>query len=142
MPVLRGATPAFVTLIPLVWLLSVTMTAGFQKIFHPDPRIGFLAQAKTLQEKRPALEQAVVAARATGEAAALESAGKALRTNRVLYFNNLLDAAVAGVFLILVSAIALLSLREWILLLTRRKPATCRHFRGPKANQGTSNSMM
>ena len=42
---------------------------------------------------------------------------------RTLHFNNLLDAAVAGIFLALVTAIVLLSLREWILLLSRRKPA-------------------
>ena len=38
-------------------------------------------------------------------------------------FNNLLDAVVAGIFLVLVTAIILLSVREWILLLSRRKPA-------------------
>ena len=43
--------------------------------------------------------------------------------NRTLYFNSLLDAAVAGTFLLLVTAIVVMSLREWILLLSRRKPA-------------------
>jgi hypothetical protein len=37
--------------------------------------------------------------------------------------NNLIDAAVAGIFLVLVAAIVCLSVREWVLLLSRRKPA-------------------
>ena len=40
--------------------------------------------------------------------------------------NNILDAVVAGVFLVLISVIVVLSLREWILLVTRRKPARLR----------------
>src|SRR4029079_882698 len=41
----KNAKPvlALITLLPLVWLLAVTMTSGVQKIFHPDRRIGFLA---------------------------------------------------------------------------------------------------
>jgi carbon starvation protein len=117
---------ALVTLIPLVWLLTVTMTAGVQKIFHADPRIGFLAQAGELAKKQDTLEQAVVAAKAGGTVALLKEAEDAARKNRVLRFNNLLDAAVAGSFLILVGAIIILSLREWILLLARRKLAVLR----------------
>src|SRR6266850_2308028 len=47
---------ALITCVPLVWLLIVTMTAGYQKIFDTDSRIGFLAQVKVLKEKVPALE--------------------------------------------------------------------------------------
>jgi carbon starvation protein len=104
-------------------LLSVTFTAGLQKIWHDDPRIGFLAQAASLNEKLPALGQAVSAARATGDVKAIETAEKAVHTNRTLRFNNLLDALVAGTFLALVSVIVLMSVREWMLLLSRRKPA-------------------
>jgi len=99
------------------------MTAGVQKIMHRDPRIGFLAQAEALNEKLPALEQALTAARAAGEAGAIEQAERALHTNRVLHFNNRLDALVAATFLVLVSAIVVLSVREWLLLLGRRKAA-------------------
>ncbi len=114
---IRKASPALalVTLIPLAWLLSVTMTAGYQKIFHPDKRIGFLAAARDLDGKLPALEHA----RAESPSAAADAG---IRTNRTLHFNSLLDAVVAGTFLTLVTMIVLISIREWLLLCSRRKP--------------------
>jgi carbon starvation protein len=125
-PVVRSRWLVLVTLVPLVWLLLVTFTAGVQKIYHSDPRIGFLSQARSLKEKLPDLEAAVATAQAAGDTALMESAEKALRTNRTLYFNNVLDAGVAGVFLCLVSVVVLFSVREWILLLSQRKPAVLR----------------
>ena len=121
----RKTSPAFalVTLIPLLWLLAVTGTAGVQKIFHPNPAIGFLAQAKDLEKKAPALLDALEKAKQSGESEAIKAAGKSLSNNRVLRFNLLMDAVVAGVFLVLVGLIALLTAREAVLLLARRKLA-------------------
>ncbi len=110
-----------VTLLPLVWLLAVTGTAAVQKIFHSDARIGFLAQVKVLETKAPDLEKAVEAARAGGDAKVLAVAQKALKTNRTVRFNNRVDALVTGLFLTLVVAVVLLSVREWILLVARRR---------------------
>jgi carbon starvation protein len=120
--------PAFalVTLVPLVWLLAVTMTAGVQKVLHPDPRIGFLAQANVLSAELPKLEQALTSAKAAGGGAALEQAEQALHKNRALHFNNCLDAVVAAAFLVLLTSILVLSVWEWVLLLSRRKPAVLR----------------
>ena len=123
---MRKPAVALITLIPLIWLLAVTMTAGAQKIFHSDPRIGFLAQAQTLRDKQPTLEFLLTVAKSMESTANIEVATKELHSNRVLRFNNLLDAFVTAGFLVLVAAIALLSIREWILLLARRKLALLR----------------
>jgi carbon starvation protein len=122
----RSAALMLVTLLPLLWLLSVTFTAGVQKIFDSDPRIGFLAQAGTLKQKAPALQQALEAAKLTADSKAVETAEDAIRSNRTLIFNNVLDAAVAGAFLSLVAVVFLFSVREWILLVARRKVAELR----------------
>jgi carbon starvation protein len=124
----KKARPAFalITLLPLIWLATVTMTAGVHKIWNSDPRIGFLAQVSVLEVKRPELVHAVALAEQNGGKEALEAAQKALRENRTQRFNNLLDAGVAAGFLALVGAIIILSVREWLLLLGGRKLAQLR----------------
>jgi carbon starvation protein len=122
-PGIRAKSLAFITLIPLAWLLAVTLTAGSEKIWHPDPRIGFLSQANLLNQKQTNLEHELTLAKTAGAPNMIETAEKALRENRVLHLNNILDAIVAGLFLSLIGIIVLLSTREWLLLLRRRKPA-------------------
>jgi damage-control phosphatase, subfamily I len=112
---------ALITLVPLAWLMIVTVTAGLEKTFSSEPKIGFLAQARRLQTQQPALHQALEAARQIGDAAGLSAAQKNLVANHALHFNNTLDAAVAGGFLALVAIIVLLSVREWLRLLARRR---------------------
>jgi carbon starvation protein len=122
-PVLRSPWLALITLIPLVWLLTVTFTAGAEKIWHPDPRIGFLAAAKDFAGKQATVEQQL---HGENEKWTTEMDAKArsdVKRLRTLRNNNLLDAAVTGTFLALVAAIILMSIREWILLLSKRKPA-------------------
>jgi carbon starvation protein len=120
---------ALITFLPLVWLLAVTFTAGYQKIFHEEtdprrPRIGFLQIANELNYKISPDDEKL--AYASGDPVRIAAMDKAKRDNRRLHFNNLLDAALAAAFLALVSAIVLLSVREWILLLARKKAAELR----------------
>jgi carbon starvation protein len=125
-PKIQRPALVLVTLIPLIWLVAATFTAGVEKIWSADPRIGFLAQANVLHQKTPGLEANLTASESAGAAAAIEAAKESLRANRMLEFNSLLDAVVAGIFLTLVAIIIFLSVREWILLLARRKPAILR----------------
>ena len=89
---------AWTTLVPLAWLLAVTMTAGWQKIFSSNPAIGFLAQAEKL---------------AAGVAAGSVAAAK-LGEVRIQIFNLRLDAVVCGVFMSLVALIVCEASRAWL----------------------------
>jgi carbon starvation protein len=122
----RNPALALVTFIPLLWLLAVTFTAGVEKIFHSNPQVGFLSAAGALAAKEPGLRDAIDRAASSGDPTAIDSARHALGMNRTLQFNNRLDAVVAGLFLGMVTLIVLFSVREWVLLWSRRKPAVLR----------------
>ena len=98
---------AWVTLLPLAWLLAATLTAGWQKVFAGDPRLGFLAHAASVAEQVTA-----------------GTLGATLGAR--LIFNDRLDAVVTGAFMVITVLVLLSSAREWILILTRRKPAQAR----------------
>jgi carbon starvation protein len=94
-----------VTLLPLIWLVSATMTASFEKIWAPDPALGFLAHARFLTEQI-----------ATGAIAANRIAD----TQRLI-FNDRLDAMVTLVFASLVIVILFESGRNWWLYASGKK---------------------
>jgi carbon starvation protein len=98
----------WVTLGPLAWLLAVTMTAGWMKIFSPAP-VGFLAIARGLQAK--------VAAGGTPAELAVW---------RAQILNNHIDAAVTGTFLGLVLLVVAANARGWWRLLSGRRPVELR----------------
>jgi carbon starvation protein len=99
---MRGPKYMWITCAPLAWLVLVTFSAGYEKIFSPAPRIGFLAQASQL-------EAAVAATTLTGGAAA---------QSRTLIFNARLDAFVCAVFMVLVAIVLIDSLRLWYRILS------------------------
>jgi carbon starvation protein len=122
----RNKSPwlSFVTLGPLAWLLAVTLTASYIKIWDANPKVGFLAGAHAAEGKLPALQQALTAAQTGGDPAAITAATKALNAMQTTHFNTIIDAWVTGIFLALVTIIVLLSAWEWLRLLLRHKAAT------------------
>src|SRR5204863_3876578 len=89
---------AWVTLGPLAWIITVTMTAGTQLVFSSDPKLGFFARAAALA------------------ASTDPSAGQRIA-------NFYLDAGITLFFMAVVAMLVITSAREWWLVLSRRKPA-------------------
>jgi carbon starvation protein len=77
---------AWVTVLPLTWLVAVTTTAAWQKLFSPDTRVGFLSHANDLAAQ---LEAGTLTGAAASQAPQL-------------IFNDRLDAALTLFFLITV----------------------------------------
>jgi carbon starvation protein len=100
---------AFVTMLPLVWLVVITMTAGLTKVFSSDPKLGFFAHARLVADR--------VAAGTMPPG--IKTASDASR----VIFNDRLDAAVASFFLLSVIVILAASAREWVSVIQGRKVA-------------------
>jgi len=95
----------WVTLLPMAWLVIITMTASYQKIFDGNPRIGFLSYAKVL---------------AAQIAAGKIPADKIAEMQRLI-FNQRLDAAVTGVLAAMILVLIVEALVHWYAILSHRK---------------------
>ena len=88
---------AWVTIVPTIWLLLCTLTAGWQKMFHADPKIGFLAHASKYQA---AIDEGKILAPA-----------KSMAQMQQVVFNDYLDAGLAGFFVIVVLSVLVFGIR-------------------------------
>ncbi|MGL5633034.1 MAG: carbon starvation CstA family protein [Azovibrio sp.] len=77
---------AWVPILPTIWLFVTSMTAGWQKIFHENPKIGFLAQANRFNA-------------AVADGTLLAPAKSVLDMERIA-FNNQINAVLCGFFMI------------------------------------------
>jgi carbon starvation protein len=93
----------WVTLLPMIWLVIITMTASYQKIFSPNPRIGFLSFANAL---------------AAQLAAGKIPAAKIVETQRVI-FNQRLDAVVTAALASMILFLLAEAAVEWHAILGR-----------------------
>jgi len=99
---------AAVTGAPLAWLVVITMTAGWQRVFAAEPRIGLLAQARRVADTLAG----------GGLPPGASSASDAAR----MIWNARLDSAVIVFFMIAVLVIVADSTREWWSVLRGHKP--------------------
>jgi carbon starvation protein len=97
----------WVTLVPTTWLLIVTMSAGWQKLFHEDPKIGFLSHAKIFKE-------------AYDNGKILAPAKTAAEMKQVL-INDYVDAALCAIFMLVVVVVLFSALRIWYQVLSGKK---------------------
>jgi carbon starvation protein len=98
----------WVTVAPMVWLVTVTMTASYEKIFSANPRIGFLSFARSL---------------AAQVAAGKIPAAKLADTQRVI-FNQRLDAVVTAILAAMVAVLIVEGLIQWYGILSGRWDTT------------------
>src|SRR5438105_5196155 len=94
----------FVTVLPLCFMCAVTFSAGYLKVFSPDPKLGFLSGARSLLREAAGIVDPAKAANLARQAGVWQ-----------------FDALVALFFLVLVLLIVLGSARQWWQLLRGTK---------------------
>ena len=87
---------AWVTIAPTIWLVVCTLTAGLQKLFHPDPSISFLAHARKFGD---ALAQGQILTPA-----------KTIEEMQRIVFNDYVDAGMCALFVAVVVCMILFGL--------------------------------
>lgn len=99
---------AWVTMIPVTWVCVCTLTAAWQKIFHDNPRIGFLAHAEKYQE---AVTQGLVLAPA-----------KSIDQMQQVIINDYVNATLAGLFMAVLISMLLFGIRTVLQARTNQHP--------------------
>ncbi|EGI99312.1 pyruvate/proton symporter CstA [Shigella boydii] len=98
---------AWVALVPTAWLPICTLTAGWQKAFSPDAKVGFLAIANKFQVM---IDSGNIPSQYTESQLAQ------------LVFNNRLDAGLTIFFMVVVVVLALFSIKTALAALKEPKP--------------------
>jgi carbon starvation protein len=99
---------AWVTIVPACWLLACTLTAGWQKIFSADAKVGFLAHASKFAD-------------ALAQGKLLAPAKTPLAMERIV-FNDRLDAALCALFMFVVLSVLVYSVRAVLAARATRQP--------------------
>ncbi|WP_106396253.1 carbon starvation CstA family protein [Actinocorallia populi] len=102
---------AWVTILPLIWDVAVTLTASWQKVFSSDPKIGFFAQRDLYQDALDAGRTSL------GNAKSVEEMEQVV-------LNSTVDGALAAFFALLVIIILADAVRVWITSLRRHVTTT------------------
>ena len=89
---------AWVAILPTLILLTVTLTAGWQKLFSSNPAVGFLSHAERFSS---ALAQSQ-----------LLTPAKSVAQMQQIIFNDYVDASLVGLFLAVVVAMLVFALME------------------------------
>ncbi len=101
---------AWVTMLPLSWLLICTLTAGYQKIFHENPKIGFLAHAA--KYSAAATEGNVIAP------------AKSPAQMQQIIVNDYVDATLAALFMAVLLSVLFFGIRACLQALRTAHPTS------------------
>ncbi|QDQ88659.1 carbon starvation protein A [Alcaligenaceae bacterium SJ-26] len=101
---------AWVTIVPTIWLLICTLTAGWQKMFDANPKVGFLSRAE-------------VYAKSVADGIVLAPAKSLAEMQRVI-FNDYVNATLCGLFIFVVLSILVFGIRSVLIARRDSQPHT------------------
>lgn len=100
---------AWVTVVPTIWLLICTVSAGWLKLFSTDPAIGFLSHARIFSD-----------AAARGE---ILAPAKSMEEMQRIIFNDRVDAGLCALFLVVVLSIMVFTVRTCMIARRNKHPS-------------------